>query len=334
MCASLVYWKNKTDSSFALLRVGGFNPPQHWSLGRIILLEDDYNAAKHCTCFGLSTLSAFPLHLKLRHPKALWSILIQASLYCNKESTGFRNCRSHWVPDWNLIWYPATCSAIKCMSLRVRYCHRLRDTCLQGIQEREKTKDLNSASRHIPKGIGYIHDFSHFLLFILPISGFEIAKAPPLAPWPTTPFRAFQNSAGDLVRESTLWEGIWRGPLCTGGDGLAGFWEGIVGGWITADLPIFSGIYITRLEGIHHYLPPKSPSFLFQHHLLKRINSHGAELGTVSPSSWTMKLVEKELGLHWSGCNSGKKCPHAQLLDGCITTKSPKILWFWLLTKQ
>ena len=24
------------------------------------------------------------------------------------------------------------------MSLRVRYCHRLRDTCLQGIQEREK----------------------------------------------------------------------------------------------------------------------------------------------------------------------------------------------------
>ena len=101
-------------------------------------LEDDYNAAKHCTCFGLSTLSAFPLHLKLRHPKALWSILIQASLYCNKESTGFRNCRSHWVPDWNQVWYPAICSAIKCMSLRVRYCHRLRDACLQGIQEREK----------------------------------------------------------------------------------------------------------------------------------------------------------------------------------------------------
>ena len=102
----------------------------------------DYNAAKHCTCFGLSTLSAFPLHLKLRHPKALWSILIQASLYCNKESTGFRNCRSHWVPDWNLVWYPAICSAIKCMSLRVRYCHRLRDTCLQGIQEGEKISHL------------------------------------------------------------------------------------------------------------------------------------------------------------------------------------------------
>ena len=51
-------------------------------------LEDDYNATKHCTCFGLSTLSACPLHLKLRNPKALWSILIQASLYCNKESTG------------------------------------------------------------------------------------------------------------------------------------------------------------------------------------------------------------------------------------------------------
>ena len=103
-------------------------------------LEDDYNAAKHCTCFGLSTLSAFPLHLKLRHPKALWSILIQASLYCNKESTGFRNCRSHWVPDWNLVWYPAICSAIKCMSVRVRYCHRLRDACLQGIQEGEMLK--------------------------------------------------------------------------------------------------------------------------------------------------------------------------------------------------
>ena len=66
-------------------------------------LEDDYNTTKHCTCFGLSTLSACPLHLKLRNPKALWSILIQASLYCNKESTGFRNCRSHWVPDWNLV---------------------------------------------------------------------------------------------------------------------------------------------------------------------------------------------------------------------------------------
>ena len=112
-------------------------------------LEDDYNAAKHCTCFGLSTLSAFPLHLKLRHPKALWSILIQASLYCNKESTGFRNCRSHWVPDWNLVWYPAICSAIKCMSLRARYCHRLRDACLQGIQEREKKlRVLISGSNH------------------------------------------------------------------------------------------------------------------------------------------------------------------------------------------
>ena len=109
-------------------------------------LEDDYNAAKHCTCFGLSTLSAFPLHLKLRHPKALWSILIQASLYCNKESTGFRNCRSHWVPDWNLVWYPAICSAIKCMSLRVRYCHRLWDACLQGIQEREKIEKRECAS--------------------------------------------------------------------------------------------------------------------------------------------------------------------------------------------
>ena len=66
-------------------------------------LEDDYNAAKHCTCFGLSTMSAFPLHLNLRNPKALWSILIQASLYCNKEATGFRNGRSHWVPDWKLV---------------------------------------------------------------------------------------------------------------------------------------------------------------------------------------------------------------------------------------
>ena len=76
--------------------------------------------------------------LETSKPKAPWSILIQASLYCNKESTGFRNCRSHWNPDWNLVWYPVKCSAIQCMSLRVPYCHRLRDACLQGIQDGAK----------------------------------------------------------------------------------------------------------------------------------------------------------------------------------------------------
>jgi len=99
MCASLVYWTNKTDSSFALLRVGGFNPPQHWSLGRIIISRQKIS---------------------------------------------------------------------------------------------ENTKDLNSASRHLPKGIGYIHDFSHFLLFILSISGFEIAKAAPLAHHPSKPSKTLQ----------------------------------------------------------------------------------------------------------------------------------------------
>ena len=36
------------------------------------------------------------------------------------------------------------------MSLRVRYCHRLRDACLQGIQEREGKKN----NHHFSEGSG------------------------------------------------------------------------------------------------------------------------------------------------------------------------------------
>ena len=35
----------------------------------LVKLEDEYNSAKHCTCFGLSKMSAIALHSKLRNPK-------------------------------------------------------------------------------------------------------------------------------------------------------------------------------------------------------------------------------------------------------------------------
>ena len=35
---------------------------------------------------------------------ALWSVLIQASLDCNFESTQKRRSRSHWKPNWQLVW--------------------------------------------------------------------------------------------------------------------------------------------------------------------------------------------------------------------------------------
>ena len=60
------------------------------------------NPAKHCTFFGLSTLSAFPLCLKLRNPKHYGQFWLRL-LFIDKESTGFRIWRSHWVPDWNQV---------------------------------------------------------------------------------------------------------------------------------------------------------------------------------------------------------------------------------------
>ena len=61
-------------------------------------------AAKHGSAFGLIKLSAFPLHLRPRNKVALlWSVLIQASLDCNFESTQKRRSRSHWKPNWQLV---------------------------------------------------------------------------------------------------------------------------------------------------------------------------------------------------------------------------------------
>ena len=97
--------------------VPGFLDP-HMSLGLLIErfkciwkhflrpaldLGDDCSSAKHGRCFGLAQLSAFPMHLKPRKPQALWSILIQASLNCTRETTGKRNCRSYWKPDWGKL---------------------------------------------------------------------------------------------------------------------------------------------------------------------------------------------------------------------------------------
>ena len=61
-------------------------------------------AAKHGSAFGLIKLSAFPLHRRPRNKVALlWSVLIQASLDCNFESTQKRRSRSHWKPNWQLV---------------------------------------------------------------------------------------------------------------------------------------------------------------------------------------------------------------------------------------
>ena len=46
-------------------------------------LCEDYNRDRHGACFGLSTLSAFSIKLTPRNPKALWSNLVQASIFCN-----------------------------------------------------------------------------------------------------------------------------------------------------------------------------------------------------------------------------------------------------------
>ena len=66
-------------------------------------LGDDCSSAKHGRCFGLAQLSAFPTHLKPRKLQALWSILIQASLNCTRDTTGKRNCRSSWKPDCDFL---------------------------------------------------------------------------------------------------------------------------------------------------------------------------------------------------------------------------------------
>ena len=34
---------------------------------------------------------------------AIWSIMIQAVSFCNKESVGPKESRSHWKPKWDLV---------------------------------------------------------------------------------------------------------------------------------------------------------------------------------------------------------------------------------------
>ena len=61
--------------------------------------------------------------------------------------------------------HSAICYAIQCMSLRVRYCHRLRDACLQGIQEREKKEMICIALHYIPSHHITLH-ITHYTLHI------------------------------------------------------------------------------------------------------------------------------------------------------------------------
>ena len=86
-------------------------------------------AAKHGSAFGLLKLSAFHLHLRPRDKVALWSVLIQASLDCNFESTQKRRSRSHWKPNWQLVW----------KELLTAYACR----CLQGTRDCGTTKMIS-----------------------------------------------------------------------------------------------------------------------------------------------------------------------------------------------
>ena len=60
-------------------------------------------AAKHAGCFGLPELTNFKLHMLPKNATAIWSIMIQALLLCNKASVGHKKFRSHWKPNWDLV---------------------------------------------------------------------------------------------------------------------------------------------------------------------------------------------------------------------------------------
>jgi hypothetical protein len=60
-------------------------------------------AAKHARCFGLPKLTAFKLHMLPKNVTALWSIMVQAALFCNKESVGHKKFHPHWKPNWGLV---------------------------------------------------------------------------------------------------------------------------------------------------------------------------------------------------------------------------------------
>ena len=96
-------------------------------------------AAKHGSAFGLLKLSAFHLHLRPRNKVALWSVLIQASLDCNFESTQKRRSRSHWKPNWQLVW----------KEIFAAYACR----CLQGTRDCGKKKASSCFFRKKPVSI-------------------------------------------------------------------------------------------------------------------------------------------------------------------------------------
>ena len=92
-----------SDQSFGLL-ITRFRSVWVHFLSHAFPRITENKAAKHGSAFGLRRLSAFQLHLRPRNKVALWSVLIQASLDCNFETTRERRSRSHWKPNWQLVW--------------------------------------------------------------------------------------------------------------------------------------------------------------------------------------------------------------------------------------
>ena len=93
---------HSSEQSFGLLITRFRSVWIHFLLHAFPQITED-KAAKHGSAFGLIKLSAFHLHLRPRNKVALWSVLIQASLDCNFESTQKRRSRSHWKPNWQLV---------------------------------------------------------------------------------------------------------------------------------------------------------------------------------------------------------------------------------------
>ena len=91
-----------SDQSFGLL-ITRFRSVWVHFLSHAFPRITENKAAKHGSAFGLRRLSAFQLHLRPRNKVALWSVLIQASLDCNFETTRERRSRSHWKPNWQLV---------------------------------------------------------------------------------------------------------------------------------------------------------------------------------------------------------------------------------------
>ena len=91
-----------SDQSFCLL-ITRFRSVWVHFLAHAFPRRSENKAARHGSAFVLNKPSAFQLHLRPRSKVALWSVLIQASLDCNFESTQERRSRSHWKPNWQLV---------------------------------------------------------------------------------------------------------------------------------------------------------------------------------------------------------------------------------------